>query len=245
MKKIRDPFIFACDEEKIQEAIRLSKKAFAQNEAERTVSHGEFLFQQSRYIKKRWWLLQAFLLAALWWFLQTAESDYYIQRCLGIGAPLFVLLVFPELWKNRGCNAMEVECTTYYTLRKIYAARMVLFAGVDLVLLSLFFCAATMGTRLTAWDMLVQFLLPFNVTCCICFGSLYSRRNGSEAFSLLLCFVWAGIWVLIVLQESVYTAISTPMWCTLLLASFGYLGYTIHRGQENWRNTWEAKPLWN
>ena len=56
------PLDAECDERKIQETIAASKAAFLAGEAERTVSHLEFLYLQSRYIQKRWWLLQGLLL---------------------------------------------------------------------------------------------------------------------------------------------------------------------------------------
>lgn len=236
---------FPCDEEKILRTVAAAKETFCETEAEKSLTKLEFLYRQSKFIKKRWWVLQGALLAALCCLLQIADSDWYVQRCLGIAAPLFGILLLPELWKNRNSAAMEVECTTFYTLRQIYAARFTLFAGVDLMLLSLFFAAASLTARIPLWEMLVQFLLPLNVTCCICFRTLYAPKHGTEVFSLLLCSIWVGIWVQIVLNEAVYAAISVPTWCALLAASILYLGYSIYHGQKNWLQTWEVKPIWN
>lgn len=233
------------DEEKLLQTIAISKAAFYESEAASSLSWPEFLMQQGRYIKKRWWMLQGALLVFLLYALQASESSYYTQRSLGVAAPLFVLLILPELWKNRNCGAMEVECTTFYSLRQIYAARMALFAGVDLLLLSLFFCGATFLARLTVWEMLVQFVLPLNVACCICFRCLYSRKTGSEVFSLLLCAVFTGLWVQVLLNDAVYDAVSVPLWSLMLAVSFGYLAYSILHGAKEWEHTWEVKAVWN
>lgn len=232
-------------EEKLLQTIEISKAAFYEGEAAFSLSWWEFLTQQCGYIKKGWWVLQGTLLVLVLLLLQNMGSVDSVQRCLGVAAPLFVLLALPELWKNRNYNAMEVECTTFYSLRQIYAARMTLFAGMDLTLLSLFFCCLSFTSRLTVWDMLIQFVLPFNVTCCICFRYLYSMKTGSEVFSLLLCAVWTAIWVQIILYDAVYNAISVPLWCLMLILSFGYFGYTILQGQRKWEQTWEVNPLWN
>ncbi len=229
---------------KLQETITLSKAAFLAGESEGSMSRLEFLYQQSRYIRKRCWLLQGVLLAATCLFLMQTESSYVMRRCLGTSAPLFGILILPEIWKNRSCEALEVECTTLYPLRAIYAARLTLFAGVDLVLLSLFFTGASLFARIPLWEMLIQFLLPFNVTCCICFQTLYSKRINSEALSMLLCIIWAGLWSLLILTEEIYDAISVPMWIGMLAASFCCLGYTLIRGQKKWQNILEVKPLW-
>ena len=233
-----------CEESKIQETIDASKKAFLAGESDRTVSHMEFLYQQCRYIKKRWWLMQGLLLACVCLLLVGSDTDVLMRRVLGLTGPLFIILIYPEIWKNRSFGAVEVECTTLYTLRAIYAARLTLFAGVDVVLLSLFYAAASALTRLTLWQMLTQFLLPFNVTCCICFGTLYSKRVCSQTLSLFLCILWAAGWSLFVLNDAVFRAISVPAWVTLLAASVLFLGYTLYRGQRNWQRILEVKPLW-
>ena len=243
MKKLFS-FDLICDEAKIQKTIAASREAFLTGESERTMSHMEFLYQQCKYIKKRWWLMQGLLLAFVCFLLLGAETDALVRRTLGLAGPLFVILIYPEIWKNRSIDALEVECTTFYTLRSIYAARLTLFAGVDVAMLSVFYTGASLLTRLTLWQMLTQFLLPFNVTCCICFETLYSKRVHSQTLSLFLCILWAGVWSLLVLNNAVFRAISVPAWVALLTASVLFLGYTLYRGQRNWQSILEVKPLW-
>ena len=231
-------------EEKVMQTIVVSKAAFLSGESEQVVSPSEFLFLQSRLIQKRWWFLQGLLLAFVCLFLCHMETDYLIRRALGLAGPLFVILILPELWKNRNFDAMEVECTTYYTLRSIYAARLTLFAGVDLLLLSAFFVAASLVARITLWEMLIQFILPFNVTCCICFRTLYAKRIRSEALAMLLCILWTGIWAMLIMSNSVYSVISVPVWIAALAASVLGMCCTLCQGKEKWQQTLEVKPLW-
>lgn len=231
------------NQEKIDTCVIKSKLAFYENEAENDLSKAEFLYQQSQYIHKRWWAIQGLILFVLWWIMKYSGSDFYIHRSMWIMAPLFVVLIMPELWKNRQANAMEVECTAYYSLRQVYAARLVLFAMVDLVLLSVFCLAAVYTTGMTMQELVVQFFLPCNVTCCICFHTLYSKMIHSEIFTLLLCVIWSLVWALIVWNESVYNAISVPVWNVLLIMSILYLGYCIHRGQRKCDDTWGM--IWN
>ena len=233
------------DESKLQKTIAVSKAEFVAEEAEQSLSSAEFLYQQSKYIKKVWWVAQAVLLFAVCLLLNQMEGALYIRRSLGIAAPLFVILILPELWKNRTHDAMEVEGTTFYTLRQVYAARLTLFAGVDLLLLTVFFIGASFFARVTIMELLIQFLLPFNVACGICFQTLYGNRNNSEAFSVLLCSIWTGLWTLVVLNDAAYNAISVPVWMGLLAASFAYMGYSIRKGQKTIYKTWEVQPSWN
>ena len=239
---------FTCDipinEEKVMETIAVSKAAFLSGEAEHALSPREFLYLQSKLIQKRWWFLQGLLLAVVCLFLCHMETDYLIRRALGLAGPLFVILILPELWKNRNFDAMEVECTTYYTIRSIYAARLTLFAGVDLLLLSAFFAGASVFAKITVWEMLIQFLLPFNVTCCICFRTLYAKRIRSEALAMLLCILWTGVWAMLIMSNAVYSMISVPIWIAALAASVLGICYTLCQGKEKWQQTLEVKPLW-
>lgn len=219
-----------------KETIRISEAAFYENEAEDVLSDFEFLYQQSQWIRKRWWFLQAAVLAVLWTLMKLTESGYFIQRYMGILAPLFAMLILPELWKNRSCYAIEVEYTAYYSLRQIYAARMVLFVLVDFFLLTAFVSAGIRMGKILAEEMIVQFFLPYFVTCCICFRTLYSRKINSEAFALLLCVLWCLVWVFLVLDQKIYDAVAQPVWMGMTALSMCYLGYCIYRGQ-----TFEAK----
>lgn len=231
-------------EEKVIQTIAVSKAAFLSGEVEQRVSPGEFLIMQSRLIQKRWWFLQGLLLAFVCLFLCHMETDYLIRRALGLAGPLFTIPLLPELWKNRNFDAMEVECTTYYTIRSIYAARLTLFAGVDLLLLSAFFAAASVVAKISLWEMLIHFVLPFNVTCCICFRTLYAKRIRSEALAMLLCILWTGVWAMLIMSNSVYSAISVPMWIAALAASVLGMCCTLCQGKEKWQQTLEVKPLW-
>ena len=232
------------NEEKVMETIAISKAAFLSGESEKMTSPSEFLIIQSGLIQKRWWFLQGLLLAFVCLFLCHMETDYLIRRALGLAGPLFVILILPELWKNRNFDALEVECTTYYTIRSIYAARLTLFAGVDLLLLSAFFAVASVFAKITVWEMLIQFVLPFNVTCCICFRTLYAKRIRSEALAMLLCILWTGVWAMLIMSNSVYSAISVPMWIAALAASVLGMCCTLCQGKEKWQQTLEVKPLW-
>lgn len=234
-----------CEEEKIRQTIARSKEAFYECESALPLSHWEFLSLQSRYIKKRWWVLQGGLLTTLLILLYLSESDFSIQRSLGVAAPAFVLLALPELWKNRSCNAMEVEGAALYSLRQIYAARLTLFIGMDVLLLSSFFLAARWSGTVTVWELLVEFLLPCNVSCCICFSCLYSPRFSSETLCLVLCGIFAAFWETLLLRDAIYRAVSPVLWAAMLAGSFLLLIRCIRKGQAVLYNVWEVKPIWN
>lgn len=222
-------------EEKILQTIRSSMQKLEMSQFEQPLDIWEFLYLQSRFIKKYWWIIQAVLLSVLYWYVRHLGEAQMVRQVLGIGAPLFVILVIPELWKNSNNNALDIEATTMYTLQQVYAARLVLFAGVDLLLLSLFCLGITASKCLSLWEFVTQFLMPMNVTCCICLTCLYCPRVGNQSFSLVLCLLFAMVWREVVQTEQFYEAITVPAWATMLILSFVYIGYCVFRGQRNWK----------
>lgn len=71
-----------------------------QMESKKT-SYFEFLYEQSRFIKKRWWVLQGGVLLYLWlWLSNNANDMKETMRLMGIFATMFVILIAPEVWKT-------------------------------------------------------------------------------------------------------------------------------------------------
>ena len=59
----------------------------------------------------------------LWIWLSNYTSDIKdMMRIMGISATIFVVLIVPEIWKNRRNGAIEIEQASYYTLRQICTA---------------------------------------------------------------------------------------------------------------------------
>lgn len=80
---------------------------------------------------------------------------------MGVAAALFVILIIPELWKNRSCECMEIEAASYYSLKQVYAARMLLFGVTDVFLITLFLGTASAGLNIGLSELVVQFLFRF------------------------------------------------------------------------------------
>ena len=73
----------AVDEEKLQRTLEKSKAAFRQGEESGALSWLEFLYQQSTYIQKRWWLAQGLVLLRCGCFCT-------FRRAIGISAAAWV-----------------------------------------------------------------------------------------------------------------------------------------------------------
>lgn len=227
-------------EEALRETVRKASEAFLASEQERMLSYHEFLWSQFRLIQKRWWVLQFLLLLLLGTALISAYEDSYIQRSMGVMASLFVILMIPELWKNRSCRCMEIEGAAYYSLRQIYAARMVLFGIADAFLLTLFCGTMTLGARIEFTTLLVQFLLPMLVTACICFGTLCSKYILNKAAAVILCVLWCAVWLAVTGNETLYAVLTLPVWLICIGLSTGFLYFAVCRTLQQCDNHWEA-----
>ena len=202
------------NEQKVTETIRKSMEAYYLAEQERFLTYWEFLWAQLRLIQKRWWLFQLLLLILVWAVLPTIKTEQLVQRILGVVASLFIILIIPELWKNKTYQSMEIEATSYYSLRQIYAAKMFLFGIVDIVLIT-FFCvssAITMGILLS--QLLIQFIFPMTVTTAICFGILCSKYSFSETAAIMMCITWSAIWLVVFwLLPGIYRNRLSSLYC--------------------------------
>ncbi len=194
------------------------------------MSYFEFLYEQSKFIKKKWWILQGCVLLFLWIWLRGYASDMEeMMRLVGIFATVFVILIVPEIWKNRRNGAIEIEQAAYYTLRQICAARMLLFAVVDFTIIMLFFVTTYSTTAIPLSPLIINFLLPVNVSCCICFRLLYSRWEKSEYVAIFLCLIWVAVWMMIVTNDGIYQKIAIHVWVMMLLLTFAYFIYCVRK----------------
>lgn len=221
------------------------KDAFYSGACKEKASYFDFLYSQSLCIGRRWWLLQFALLAALYIFMSVSESSFEMRRIMGVAAPFFVIMIIPEMWKNRYSVSMEIEGAAYYSLRDIYAARMLLFAFADGLLLAVFSAAAVAVCDVSIYHIIVEFFLPMMVTCCICFRTLYSRFNASEYLALFFSVLWTGIWVAVIIDGDVYEMISAPVWICLCIIAVLYLVYVIGKVVKRCDSYWEVDVNWN
>ena len=99
---------------------------------------------------------------------------------------------------------------------------MLLFGMVDVCLLSVFLITSTFVLQIAFMDILIQFILPMNVTCCICFRLLCSKEDDYVSSTLFSCLIWIAVWTLVVLKDSIYEHISTSIWCGMMILSVLY-----------------------
>lgn len=208
---------------------------------DRRASYFEFLYEQFKFIRKRWWALQGGSLLLLWMLLADYGEGANAERVLGALSVIFAVLIIPEIWKNRRFSAVEIEKTSYYSLRQICSARILMFAAVDLTMITIFFAVSFSTLQISAYRIVIDFLVPFNISCCICFRLLYSKWQELEYIAVFLSTACIFAWSMIVSTDFIYERISMTVWIGLLLLSFIYLIYCIWKSQCNCEINWEGK----
>lgn len=217
------------DEERIRETIRRSAEAFYREEAGRKLSYSAFLRLQLKTMKKGWWILQILLLMLLYSVLQDMQTAWASRRCMGAAAVLFVVLIIPDLWKSRTYGLAEVESASYFSLRGIYAARLVLFGIADTLILTVFCGGVYAALGIDAVQLMVQFLLPITVTAAVCFGVLCSRYPFGETMAAALCLMWGALWILLISNDTLYAAFAAPAWIWLFTGAVVFAGTSVYR----------------
>ncbi len=228
------------DKTKIEATIEACKERFLLEEANHILSYRSFLELQFKLIQKRWWLLQFLILMLLWVSLPYYDDILYSYRSMGVGAVLFIILIIPELWKNRINNCLEIESVTYYSLRQVYAARILLFGIVDMILVTLFCLMTTISLKFSISELLIQFLLPMIITACICFGVLCNKHILNETIAIALCIFWSIVWWLILINDGLYSIMIIPIWIIIFILAIVMLLFFIYRTIYQCNKIWEV-----
>ncbi len=227
-------------EEKIRETIQLSQEVFFLQEQNSRLSYWDFLWGQLHYTRRRWWALQAVLLLIAGQIIPEMENHFSRIRSIGSIGCLFVVLMIPELWRNKETDSTQVEAACLFSLRQVYAARITLFGIVDIALLTLFsFGLGGMGLSLA--EIISQFLLPATVTACICFWLFCGKQNWNEAVSLAACLLFGGAWWLLIMNESIYASIVPAVWIFLFGLSLVFLAFAVLKTVRGANHYWEVE----
>ena len=164
------------------------------------------------------------------------------ERTLGTMSVMFSVMIIPEIWKNRSFSAVEIEKNSIlFTAPDLCCKDIAVCSGGFTYDYRFFFGVSVYTLQISAYRLIIDFLVPFNVSCCICFRLLYSKWNDMEYIAVFLCIACILIWTLIVSTDSIYQRISMPIWGSLLIISFGYLIFCVHKSQCNCEINWEVK----
>ncbi len=220
--------------EELLQSVMVKCRTIVGEQQERRMSYFEFLCNQLKFVKKRWWILQGTILILLYMLLNDfSNTSGEMERTLGSLSTAFATMIIPEIWKSRRSDMMEIEVSSFYSLRSICAARMLLFGIVDLIMLSLFFVVTYNTVQISIYSLIIKVLIPLNVSACISLKLLYAKCGVNEYVAVFVNVAWLMIWTLIVIQNNIYQLIVEPIWILILLFSFAYIIITAWKSKIN------------
>lgn len=229
--------------EAIEKTILESKKAYFKIEEQSITNTVEFMISQIKYISKTLWIIQIILLIVFCYIIRgyaLQVDKVHFSVCFSIFAPVLVIVLIPELWKNIQYKSIEIESTTLHSINKIYAARVLVLGILDLICASIMIIISAKVTNTPIYELGIYFLVPFNLTCAICFTILNSsRRIYSEFFSISICVVWAVVWYGISKYGMIYECIQEWIWILFIIISTCYILYMIKGVLNNSRKIYE------
>ncbi len=210
-------------ETRIEDTVQKSIRTFYRSEKRREPSYLYFLYVQLCYTKKRWWILQAALLAGFLVFTGRILSDESAQKALGVLASLFVILIIPSFFREESQQMSELESTLFFSLREVYAARMVLFGLFDSIILAVFCVVLRQRLHLDLYQMVSRFFIPLVISSVICFLVLGSRWIRNPYLAGSLCVLFCSVWWFITANDRIYASIARPVWILILAAGILFL----------------------
>ena len=141
-----------------------------------------------------------------------------------------IILMIPELWKNLTHRCLEIESAAYYSVQKIYAARIILFGLMDILMLTIFSGSVHVIVGISLREIVTEFRLPMTVTACICF-SVLGRQYRNSGIAMVLCVLWSAGWWAISAHDLCYAAVALPggVWMSIFGMAILFLIVMIYR----------------
>ena len=233
LRNIPQQITSAPSKDAIDSTVLKAKEIMITKEKTSRIDFAEFLIIQMKIMRKRWWILQGILLfLACEWLSVSGDVDY-IYRGWSILAALFVILIIPELWENMECKSMEIEESSLFDLRKVYAAELIAAGPVDTIFLTFFCVTVTQLQYVLLADVLKQFVFPVMIAATICMMVFSCRNPFSELTTMVICIVANLLWATIVLNESIYYKITSWIWIGLFAVSISLIIYSVRKVINN------------
>lgn len=229
LRNIPQQITSAPSKDVIDSTVLKAKEIMIAKEKTRRIDFAEFLIIQMKIMRKRWWILQGILLfLACEWLTVSGDVDY-IYRGWSILAALFVILIIPELWENMECKSMEIEESSLFDLRKVYAAKLIAFGLVDTIFLTFFCTAATQLQNILFVDILKQFVFPVMIAATICIIAFSCSKPFNELATMIICIVANSIWMSVALNEAIYSKITPLIWMGLFAVCISLIIYNVRK----------------
>ena len=222
--------------EAIDKLVFKAKEFINSEENENRIGFIEFIALQIKIMKKELLFAQMLLLFFAGYWLSISKEIVYMQRGLSVLAALFVIFIIPELWKNIENKSMEIEKSSLFDLRRVYAAKLIAFGLIDTGILTVFCVYAVEIQKILVVDLLGQFVFPIMISSIICMMAFSRKRYLNQFVTMIICLAANMGWMLIILNDNLYLKITPIVWilifimCALLL--FYFIQKVLHDNTE-------------
>lgn len=192
----------------------------------------EIMAGQLQYLSAGYWILQgallAVMLAVMYWMNRNAEDA---MACMAAGSAFAAfagVTGIQELGRSMAYHMTELEQTFYLNIKQMLALRMILFAGMDLLFLTVLAILTRQGTDWSIGELCIYLLVPFAASHIVYFSVLTLVKNrraryiqtGAAILSVVISMMPAMV------QEAYRTA-SVPVWTGILVCMLAVLGIQI------------------
>lgn len=160
----------------------LRREEFLQKTAPLNARPGNFFLIQLLYIRKRIWIVSAFLFTAALYASLALSAD----TLWGISAftPLLALLMVAETGRSERFEMTELEMATRFSLKSVLLARLGILGLSNLLLLGLLFPVSLFRSRIPPVQAGLYIVTPFLLTTFLC---LHIVRRHREREGIYLC----------------------------------------------------------
>lgn len=224
----------------IEKTVQKCITAVSAIEEEAILSYVEFFWVQVKLIQKRWWVFQGIILIVAGLLLEFSDASEHMQRGMSVAAALFVILILPEIWKNRETNSMEIEESSFYSLKQIYSVKILAFGLVDICMLTMFCFVITSTQHVPVYSLLTQLVFPLMVATGICFAILSSKKHFGEIVAIFTCIIVNGLWAVMITNGNIYDKITPILWNILFGISGLFVVISICKTIYNCDKYWEG-----
>lgn len=155
----------------------------------------QFICGQIRFVKPALWAAQLFLWLLICFGVYCVQrngmQEYRLYSLVSMVTPFLFVLQIEQFARIYRKTLLEIELTTFFSLKKLFLARLLIFGIVDLVGLMGWILFLHVGTTAQWWRIGLYSLVPFNLMVAGLFYLLRYERNG--------CYNYMAVGYLIVL----------------------------------------------
>lgn len=201
------------------------------------IAYWEFLLDQLRYIRKRIWIVSAFIILLGWMTaFRLPVFQYWTADGLKIWSvsavlPFLAMMTITEVYRSSAYRMAELEGSCRFSLPQIVMARISILGGVSSIVLVLLLAFITRISAYSLLQTILYVMMPYLIVCAVCLW-LLNRTHGSDG--IYACAVAAGLVIVVsIFCESVSTVLYSDAylngWLALFAGCLVLIGFQVHQ----------------